>query len=494
MVSPVMAAEHTKSVSEKGTLTSALRLLAVFGLFVLVCGCARPATAPPRLSTSAARYAVTLDEGGALEVTVTADDPSFARLTIEEGAEAFISDLEAAPAGKPLVRVQSKDLPIALDACKAACTFRYRFDLKGVASTFDNPSFGAVLSGDIVAPPTTWLLRPTRASSRKVSIAVRVPEGTHYASGMEPSRAGLMTARLDDLPQAPYAAFGSFAMHRVSMGESHVDWVRIGPEPRATDEGLDRWVRAAASNIEHYYGGYPSRHALVIVLVGEGKGVSEGTALGNGGASIMVHVGADTEPPALERDWILTHEMVHLSMPGLASRYRWLEEGLATYLEPVMRVRAGRLAATEVFDEWLSSLEKGQPSPSDGGLDGTEDWGRVYWGGAAFWLRADLAIVAATHGEKSLRDCLVEVAREGGTISSRWPVDRFLRSCDKGAGVNVVEALYREASDKRVEIDFGALFGRLGVKATDKGAVLDDTAPDAWIRRSILGVSPSLPR
>jgi len=186
----------------------------------------------------------------------------------------------------------------------------------------------------------------------------------------------------------------------------------------------------------------------------------------------MVHVGAQTDRTALDRDWILTHEMVHLSMPGLASRYRWMEEGLATYLEPVMRVRAGRLETVEVFDDWLSSMEKGQPSPSDGGLDGTEDWGRVYWGGASFWLRADLAILSATKGRRSLRDCLVAVARAGGTISARWPVDRFLRACDEGAGV---------------EVDFEALFGRLGVRATDKGPAFDDTAPDAWMRVAIFG-------
>lgn len=453
----------------------------------LGCGAARPAPASPKAAGMAARYAVTLGEDGALEVTIRADDPAFARLTIEDGAESFITDLEVAPAGRPLARVPAGALPISVEACKAACTIRYRFDLKGVASTFDNPSFGALLSGDIVAPPTTWLLRPTKASSRSVSIEVRVPEGTHYASGMEPSRAGLMTARLDDLPQAPYAAFGSFAMHRVAIGESHVDWVRIGPEPRVKDEGLERWVTAAARDVEQYYGSYPSRHALVIVLVSDGAGVREGTALGNGGASIMVHVGAQTDRTALDRDWILTHEMVHLSMPGLASRYRWMEEGLATYLEPVMRVRAGRLETVEVFDDWLSSMEKGQPSPSDGGLDGTEDWGRVYWGGASFWLRADLAILSATKGRRSLRDCLVAVARAGGTISARWPVDRFLRACDEGAGVEVVEALYKEAATKRVEVDFEALFGRLGVRATDKGPAFDDTAPDAWMRVAIFG-------
>ena len=44
----------------------------------------------------------------------------------------------------------------------------------------------------------------------------------------------------------------------------------------------------------------------------------------------------------LATDWILTHELFHLGVPSFWHEGRWLDEGLATYYEPVLRTRSAR--------------------------------------------------------------------------------------------------------------------------------------------------------
>ena len=40
---------------------------------------------------------------------------------------------------------------------------------------------------------------------------------------------------------------------------------------------------------------------------------------------------------------MLVHELVHHGMPNLADEHHWMEEGLATYVEPIARAQAGEL-------------------------------------------------------------------------------------------------------------------------------------------------------
>ena len=86
----------------------------------------------------------------------------------------------------------------------------------------------------------------------------------------------------------------------------------------------------------------------------------------------------------LKHDWIMTHEMVHLAFPSVAEEHHWIEEGIATYVEPIARVEAGNLEPRSVWHDLVEGLPKGLPQPGDEGLDHTHTWGRTYWGGALF--------------------------------------------------------------------------------------------------------------
>ena len=99
-------------------------------------------------------------------------------------------------------------------------------------------------------------------------------------------------------------------------------------------------------------------------------------------------------------DWVLTHEMVHLAFPSVPEEHHWIEEGSATYIEPIARARAGDLTPEKVWGDLVDGLPQGLPQPGDRGLDFTPTWGRTYWGGALFCLLADIEIRKRTANQE----------------------------------------------------------------------------------------------
>jgi hypothetical protein len=205
---------------------------------------------------------------------------------------------------------------------------------------------------------------------------------------------------------------------------------------------------------------------------------------GDGDASIRITVGRRTAEEDLARDWVLTHEMFHLALPDLPDEQAWMEEGLATYLEPVARVRRGRMAAGEMWGGLLEGVPKGVPHA--GGLDASSAWGSTYWGGALFWLLADIQIRQRSSDRRTLVDALDAILVQGGNGTVHWDTERLLRTADAGTGFPVLRELYMEMGRRPSRPDLDALWRRLGVSRGGRdGADFDDIAPLAAVRRAI---------
>src|SRR5579863_7716958 len=156
---------------------------------------------------------------------------------------------------------------------------------------------------------------------------------------------------------------------------------------------LIQWVAAASRAVVDYYGRFPVDHARVRIEPIKGRrGVGEGTTWGTHGAFTRIYLGETTRDSDLRDDWVMTHEMVHYAFPSVSRDHHWIEEGIATYVEPIARMEAGEYSVTRVWGDLVEGLPKGLPAPDDHGLDYTHTWGRTYWGGAFFCLLADVRI------------------------------------------------------------------------------------------------------
>jgi hypothetical protein len=256
-------------------------------------------------------------------------------------------------------------------------------------------------------------------------------------------------------------------------------------------EGIFRWVQSAAESVSVYYGRFPLSHVLIRITPFKGRGVRHGMTFGDHGGRITIGVGDETSASEFASDWMLTHEMIHLAFPSVERNHHWIEEGIATYVEPIARIRAGHLGAEQMWFEVVRDMPQGLPQAGDGGLDHTHTWGRTYWGGALFCLLADVEIRRQTKNAKGLEHALRGILNAGGDIREEWNLQDALRAGDRATGVQVLEPLYEKMKDKPVDVDLAALWVQLGVQSNGANVRFDNSAKLAAIRRAITSGEPA---
>ncbi|MGH8204655.1 MAG: hypothetical protein ACREST_08605, partial [Steroidobacteraceae bacterium] len=266
-------------------------------------------------------------------------------------------------------------------------------------------------------------------------------------------------------------------------GQVDVPGGRIAMELARDPGALDRaamldWVRDAAGAVAAWYGRFPVASLRIVVTPKSGRGVSGGRSWAHDGGLIRIRVGEATTADDFARDWVLVHEMTHFALPSLPEAQVWLEEGIATYVEPLARAQAGQMRAGEVWSGFVRGMPKGLPRAGDRGLDRTHTWGRTYWGGALFCLLADLEIRRRTANRRGLQDALRAILSSGNmeTFSEIGPL---LSIGDRAVGVPVLSELYARHKDNPEPTDLAALWARLGVADRGGAVEFDDAAPEA---------------
>jgi hypothetical protein len=232
-----------------------------------------------------------------------------------------------------------------------------------------------------------------------------------------------------------------------------------------------------------YFGRFPVARVGILVIANDGAAISSGATYGFDGSAIRIGVGRAADDGTFRDDWILVHEMTHLALPTVPRQSDWLLEGNATYVEPIARAQAGQLDPAVVWRWSLEGMPKGLPKAGDRGLDNTPTWGRTYWGGATFWLLADVRIREQTHGRLGVVDALRAINRSSGGNGARWSVEQVMAVGDKATGTHALAALYDEMKGTPVSTDLQDLFVKLGVREHGGKIEFDEHAPLAAIRR-----------
>jgi hypothetical protein len=249
------------------------------------------------------------------------------------------------------------------------------------------------------------------------------------------------------------------------------------------------WVTRAADAVSIYYERFPVRLVEITIHGRSGAAVGPGQASGEGGPHITMSLGRSVTSRSLTEggsSWLMTHEMVHLALSGVERNHHWLEEGLATYVEPIARVRSGELSAQQVWRDMMEGMPNGQPGSGDRGLDHTPTWGRTYWGGAMFCLLADVEIRKKTQNKMGLENALRGIVAAGGTIDTDWGLVRVLATGDQAIGTPVLELLYERLKADTSPVDLSALWQQLGVEERNGSVVFHNDAPLASVREAIM--------
>lgn len=428
--------------------------------------------------TSEWQYAV---EADARELRVTASFPPSQQpraLIVPDDALRFVRDVEV-DSGDGFARSE----PL-LPAC-TVCRVRYRFALAEAADALEDEDVARAAFGAFLGAPSAWLLHPKRAApGTGVRFVVHGAAGLSFLAGN--ARDGdAWVASAETFAESPTAIVGAFDAAHVEVAGGAID-VAVPRSAHAWDmASTERWMKRAGGAVGAYFGSFPVSRALVVLLPRDGKRVGFGRTSGGAGATIVVDVGRDADDATLKRDWVLAHEMVHLGFPWLDRQHHWLEEGIATYVEPIARARVGLTTTSKVWRDLVENVPYGLPRDGDLGLDRTATWGRTYWGGALYCLLVDVEIRKRTHNAKSLDDALRAIRAKGGTILHSWPIEKVLAVGDAATGTTVMRELYDAMATKPLDVDLDALWKRLGVQVEGGDVRFDEHAELANVRRAI---------
>jgi hypothetical protein len=369
----------------------------------------------------------------------------------------------------------------------------YRLDLDAIAGGERDFDVGTRIGDSILAPASSWLLRPTPARPAvPLNLRVRTPPGSRFATGLREIGPHLWEVNAHELHVATYSVFGKFELDSISIGgrrgeTAELELVTLDGELDAPRPAYARFLSDAARAVAEFWRGFPVRHALVVLVPVRGRsGILFGKVLPESAPGIVILAGQHSDPSAFHRDWIVVHELFHLGFPSFQDEGKWLDEGLATYYEPLIRARAGWQTERDVWNEFVRAMPQGLPAVEQDGLEHARNFRGIYWGGAIIALLADVEVRRRSSGRRGLEDGLRALLDAGGHSSEVWPLERAIAVVDQNLDGPVLRGLADRHALRGARIALGELFTSLGVRQTAQGVTLDDRAPLAPLRRALI--------
>lgn len=448
----------------KGTLAAALG--------ALTASACQPAPSAPRATQlSSCDYQLELRQSGEARVQASCDARGPMRFRIARRSRAALRGVTLDERG----RVAGSKLDYVVDLAKLSESGSF-----DVAARFGD-SFIAPLSSVLPVPephsgdvPVSVLVTPAAGVAAAVGLT-RLAEPHSYRIAAH------------ELEVATYFAFGKLKQRPLSLGAATLELTQLDAELGVSFDQLAAWVTRSARAVAQFYGAFPVPRAAVTVLPRPGRDrVVFGKLLPESAPGIALVVGQAATERALDQDWILIHELFHLGFPSFNGEGKWLDEGLATYYEPIIRVRAGLYSERELWRELAQSLPLGLPAFTGAGLEAAPDFRGVYWGGALACLLADVT-ARQRQLDVGLEAGLRAVWRAGGHASEVRSLAETIATIDGALGAPTLAPIAAAHAPRGSAFDLEALLMQLGVQRSGEGVTLSDSAPLAAVRRAITG-------
>ena len=468
---------------------------AIAGSLALGCAHARRGASEGSLGWD---YEVSVAPGlGRLDVKLCFRDRVPARLVADdESAAGYLLDARELPGGRALP-VDVDGGFIDASGVTGECV-AYAVDLARLVEEVDERPTVRV-GGVVASSPHMWLWRPAKLFlEAEVTLGFALPEGVR-ASVPWPQQGGRYRLSTTAFTWASQVVIGRFHEDRFTAAGAEFRVAVMDLPREISAEGLRRWLVTAAQTVAGLYGGvFPVSHMQVVVVPypGGGDPVYFGMALRGGGPAVMLLISNAAPDVAFPGEWVAIHEFLHHGMPFI--RDAWMSEGFVTYYTEVLRARGGFRSETASWRAILAGFERGRNSgvgvalaEESRQMHDNHAYQRVYWGGAAIALLADVALREAggslDAAMRQLRGCCAATPRIWRGEEVLVELDAWLASPASGVRPPT-PGLQALAGPILRSVDFPALasiYRKLGVSMVNGEPTLDESAPIAQLRRAI---------
>ncbi len=299
-----------------------------------------------------------------------------------------------------------------------------------------------------IVSQTQWLWRPDPFPRElSASIRFRLPDEGQVSLSWSRSNGAYLPERSAFFVET-FGVFGVFDQQAFSLANTEVDVARLGAWP--VDIDVRRWLSLAVQTSASVGGRFPrDRIQFVIVPVdAPGEQVAFGMLRRGGGSSILLLPSLDSKAAELASDWVAVHELSHLWLPRVRVEDRWLSEGIATYLQEVLRARCGLQSGGRAWKRIREGFERGRDSGTGRSLadesrsmNRTQAYQRVYWAGVAFALETDVRLRRATAGKNTLLLAISEAQSDWDKETHPVSASRVLAALDEASGTDFIREL-----------------------------------------------------
>ena len=350
---------------------------------------------------------------------------------------------------------------------------------------------------DLLTSIGDWFWRPAEMpNDTDIEVWFELPAGVSVSAPWKTVDENDRAFRVGATPRnwPGVVAFGGFSPIEIDVPGARLRLVMVdGPQPALRDS-LRRWIEQAALALTTIYGVFPVPELQVIIAPTPrgSKPVPWAYVSRGGGSAVHLFIQPQHTESEFMRDWSVVHEMSHLFLPYLEWGDAWLAEGLPTYFQTVAMARGGLTSPEEAWRRMYMGFDSAKDVGSEYTVyEASRRIGkrglyrRVYWGGAAYMLAADLRLREHGDGSPALAAALTEIRRCCLNGSYRWSADDLIAKLDAASGTDVFSELIDEQLKARPFPDYEAMYEMLGIRILGGHPIFVD-APAARHRNAIM--------
>jgi len=280
--------------------------------------------------------------------------------------------------------------------------------------------------------------------------------------------------------------------YSIMLGEFEVNHYPISPNAvlnvatvsaMKNKKQLHQWLQDTAKALKNYLGKYPVRDTQVIVVPKTKKKngpVPWGQVLRGGGMGILFVVIPELPMEDFYADWTATHEFSHLLIPNLEWDNKWLSEGLASYLEYVLMAQSKWISKEKAWNGIYRGLQrgaKGTKKLNESLKETSQGRGhryrrgvtmRIYWSGALYFVKADLALRQSSKNKVGLNDILLKLNQCCVDHTKSWSGKFLSQKLDEISNSKIFSKLYQELWHSTNFPEFETTMRQLGISVDSR--------------------------
>jgi len=450
-------------------------------------------------ATAAALHHYTVQVDSTLEhlkVSACFDGSAPQRLVAEDTASLYLDQMRLRNPDKGSLTVSGWEAVLSDVPANACVDYEVQLRPATTGAQQGGPQTRRV-GRDLLTSIGDWFWRPaTMPADTDIEVRFDLPAGVSVSTPWKTTGDSARVFRVGSTPRRwpGVVAFGGFAPIEIDVPGARLQLIMIDSPLPALRDSLRRWIERAALAVTTIYGVFPVPELQVIIAPTPrgSKPVPWAYVSRGGGSAVHLFIRPHHKESEFMRDWTVVHEMSHLFLPYLEWGDAWLVEGLPTYFQNVAMARGGLIAPEEAWRRMYAGFESAKEVGSKYTvLEAARRIGRrglyrrVYWGGAAYMLAADLRLRELNNGRPVFADTLAEIRRCCLDENYRWRADELVAKLDALSGSHVFSELIEEQLESRPFPDYDAMYEKLGIQMLGGHPIFVD-GPAAQYRNAIM--------